>query len=445
MTVRGHRLGNQGAFALLGLAAAVMAAPAWGLDVTADPRVATTFDQVLTAPDDNDTNLKYAREQASAGNLVGAAAALERLLLQQPDWHAVRLFYAGLLYRLDDLQAAKRELAVLKGSELGGTLRAEADKYAALIARRESRTSLGGQVAVGVGYDSDAVGALATAVDLGAGQPRHDDGLSVVASASATGARRLGDGDGVELFASVAGVSKTSIAGPDQRYMRGEARAGLGFSNGQSNVRAAALVRYVRVDGASYLTETGGRVEAVTKLSPRLSLTGAVEIVHQDFDEISNVPLLVPNSQRTGASYDAMVGLGYRLTGRQSIGVEFGYENKNAVYDPFGFSGPRLSASYAALLGRGSYFALAGQIRWLDYKATDLLISGVRRHDVRSYVRAALGAPLSAFSVTGSTHDFREQMRLEGALSYVRRDSSAPFTDYDSFGAEMRMIYKFGT
>lgn len=435
-----RQLGLVLAIAGLGCATSALAQNA---AITADPRAPTSFDQVLTAPDDQPTNLKYAREQASAGNLVGAAAALERLLIQQPDWHAVRLFYAGVLYRLDDLQAAQRELNVLKGRDLSETLRREVDKFQGLIAGRGSQTRFSGQAAIGVGYDSDAVGALANAVDLGAGAPRNDDGLSVIASGSATGARKLGDD--IELFATVSAVTKASIAGPEQRYLRGEARAGVTWNNGKTSVSAMPLVRHVRVDNDAYLTEGGGRVEAVTKLSPRLSLTGAAEVVHQDFDEISNVPLIVPNSARTGTAFDAAIGLGYRITGRQSIVFEFGYEHKSADYDPFGYAGPRLGASYAALLGRGSYFTLAGSLRWLDYAAADLLITGIKRQDTRLFLRGALGAPLSAFSVTGSTHDWREATRLEGALSYVRRDSSDPYLDYDSFGAEMRMIYRFGS
>src|SRR5262245_17466219 len=65
---------------------------------------ATSFDQVLTAPDDPQINLSFATQEADDGHLLNAAAALERLLLAHPNAHSVRLFYAVVLYRLNDLQ-----------------------------------------------------------------------------------------------------------------------------------------------------------------------------------------------------------------------------------------------------------------------------------------------------------------------------------------------------
>ncbi|QXQ06880.1 hypothetical protein KX816_02095 [Sphingosinicellaceae bacterium] len=97
------------------------------------------------------------------------------------------------------------------------------------------------------------------------------------------------------------------------------------------------------------------------------------------------------------------------------------------------------------MLGRGSYFSLVGSVRDYRYKAPDLLFTTVKRHDVRSFARLALGAPLSAFTTAGSTADFRERLLLEGALSYTRRDAREPYLDYDSVGAETRLIYRFGS
>ena len=62
-----------------------------------------TYEQILAAPDDSKLNLAYARQ----------AAALERLLLARPNWDSVRLFYGFVLYRLDDMTGAKRELRAL--------------------------------------------------------------------------------------------------------------------------------------------------------------------------------------------------------------------------------------------------------------------------------------------------------------------------------------------
>src|SRR5579864_5034652 len=136
-------------------------APALGaIPAEADVPESPTFDQVLAAPDDSDLNLSYARSQADAGNLLSAAAALERILLAHPNAHGVRLFYAAVLYRLNDLEGAKRQLKLLEGVRLTPLQAAERNKYERLVQSGRSRNSVHGKVIAGVVVESDAVGAL---------------------------------------------------------------------------------------------------------------------------------------------------------------------------------------------------------------------------------------------------------------------------------------------
>ena len=84
--------------------AGLLISAAWGLAVvTAGTAAAQDFDAVLAAPDDPDLNLEFARRAADAGDLNGAAGALERVLIADPNRHGARLMYAVILYRLDDI------------------------------------------------------------------------------------------------------------------------------------------------------------------------------------------------------------------------------------------------------------------------------------------------------------------------------------------------------
>lgn len=412
-------------------------------DFADSPPVASDPDygKVLVAPDDVDFNLAYARSRASAGDLVGAAAALERLLLNRPNWHAARLFYAAVLIRLDDLQAARRELALLKDVQLNPEQTAEVAKYTRQAERRDAGTRLSGQVAIGVAYDSNAVGSLANAVNLGAGIPIEDDGLSLTSSASLNGATRLGSS--AELFAQLSGLSKSDISGPDQRYVRGDAQLGVGFAAGGVGIRIAAVARDVSIFGDHYQFDYGGRVELSRRLGTRTALSATLEVVDQDYD-VAGFALPGLGDGRDGTRIDGSIGFSTRLTARQTLSLEVGYDDKDADYRPFAYSGPHASAAYAALLGRGGYASLSAQVRRYNYRAADLLVSPVRRRDTRSFFRAALGAPLSAFTASGVTSDFRERLLIEGAVNYNRRDARLPYLDYDSFGAETRLIYRFG-
>ena len=51
-----------------------------------------SFQDVLANPQDAGLSFRYARQQVAAGNLTGATASLERMLIHNPDLHEVRLF-----------------------------------------------------------------------------------------------------------------------------------------------------------------------------------------------------------------------------------------------------------------------------------------------------------------------------------------------------------------
>jgi hypothetical protein len=92
-----------------------------------------TFEQVLAAPDDVELNYDYARSEADAGNLLNAAAAMERVLDASPQWDEARLYYAVLLFRLDDIQGARGQLRLLEDAHLNKRQRRQADEYRHLV------------------------------------------------------------------------------------------------------------------------------------------------------------------------------------------------------------------------------------------------------------------------------------------------------------------------
>jgi len=71
------------------------------------------FEDVFQNPDDNVLRLNYARQQASLGDFISAAHALEGMLYANPNWDTARLFYAILLVELDDRAAAIYEFNIL--------------------------------------------------------------------------------------------------------------------------------------------------------------------------------------------------------------------------------------------------------------------------------------------------------------------------------------------
>ena len=128
----------------------------------------------MQAPDDVDLNIAYAKAQADSGHLLSAAAALERVLMLKPNAASVRLLYAVVLYRLDDLQGANAQLAMVDGAQLPALERKELDKYRRVVDSGRKDTKVHGQLAAGIAYNSDALGALVTEFDFtGKGAPRE--------------------------------------------------------------------------------------------------------------------------------------------------------------------------------------------------------------------------------------------------------------------------------
>jgi hypothetical protein len=171
--------------------ATLVVAGSWAIIYVPDasaksPASPVTYQQILEQPDNLELVFTYAREQAEDGNLQPAAGALERLLLLEPKWDSARLFYAIVLYRLNDLDGALRELIILEGRELTPQQMAGEYRYKDLASHSNSATRLSGWISAGFRYDTNRT--LASDRDLGfdgvAGPialivPKRDDGAFV--------------------------------------------------------------------------------------------------------------------------------------------------------------------------------------------------------------------------------------------------------------------------
>jgi len=181
-----------------------------------------------------------------------------------------------------------------------------------------------------------------------------------------------------------------------------------------------------------------------TSLTWNVMLEGVGQKYHDpSIDALVHFGVL-PGSE-DGYRVNGNFGLTWRIDSRSTLATTVGFETKAAGYEPFEYNAPYIDANYHALLGSGAYFDLSGDARYVAYRAPDpVFLLGTERADVRSDVRAALGAPLSAFSDAGATGDFRENLILEGAVSFADRTTRYPVAPFHSLGGELRMVWKFG-
>jgi hypothetical protein len=424
---------------LLALAAALLAG-------SASAAGAPTFDQVLAAPDDVNLDIAYAEAQANAGHLLPAAAALERVLMANPDAQSVRLLYAVVLYRLDDLQGARVQLQMVDASRLTDLQRAELAKYRRLVNAAASDTHFGGRLSAGLAYDSDATGSLVTLFDYLA--IPHKSGQSMVYSGDLGFTSRVGSSGDLAIYGAAHGYSKIFIRGPRENFEHFDGELGLADTGLKNSWRAGAFAHRYLLFNAPYLTEYGVHGEASWRPDTSTIVTASLELAKQDFRE----PTVDPFAWLIGGTHDGwrgdvQAGISYRLDARSTLGAIASYEYKLASYGPFSYQAPGIQADYRRLLGLGAYLDLMGNVRWLNYRKVDwffLFPATKARSDTDVYLRAALGVPLSAFAADGATADELENIVLEGSVSYTSRNTIYPLSDYDSTGAMLRLVWHFG-
>ncbi len=412
-----------------------------------------TFDQVLTAPDDPQINLSYARQEANDGHLLNAAAALERILLAHPNAHGVRLFYAVVLYRLNDLQGAKRQLQLLERVRLTPLQAAERDKYKRLVEAGQSSTFVHGKIFGGVAVESDAIGALLERTEFFSFVPNPKNGAAAVAGGDIELDHDLDPNGDLAAFASASIYTRSTFAGPSADFQTGELRLGISGSSIAYSWQAGPVLNHTLIFDQPYLTEYGGQAQFDWRYSTSAVFTAGAEVVGQNYHEPFVdvfVPFLIPGTH-DGVRYTVDIGGLYRLDAYSTVAATVGYEGKDAGYNAFSYDSAYLNANYHALLGRGAYFDFQGDLRYILYRARDPVFLftftppfAVQREDLRWDTRAAIGAPLSAFADEGATGDFRENLIVEAAVSFADRTTRFPLAPFHSVGGEMRLIWKFG-
>jgi hypothetical protein len=412
----------------LALASGTMAfvvAPAMAQDSAAD------IDAMIDATGSPAGTLRLAHSQADQGDLTGAAATLERALLDGATTRdaGVRLYYITILCRLDDHERARLEAMRVDAS--GATPGAVAEARAAcgsldLPAGSAAASNSGvvGNIAIGIAYDTDTSAALSPIFALPGVAVASNDGLSVVGSAQVDARASSGPG---YVYGGLSAMTKNSVSGPDLDYQIGTLRGGWGIQGGAIGFELGAMLRHGRLFGHPFYSEYGGQSEISTAAGAngRVALRG--ELVHQDY--VGSLAL----ADRDGTRYD--LALEYRAAMARDHGWVLGaaFEDKTARTRNLGYAGWRLyAAARLPVSEAGTYTALSATVRHVNYRDVALVAD---RIETRWFTRAALGTPLGSGPID-----------IEGAVSYTRRDYNAAsgLHDYDSFGAELRLVLNFG-
>ena len=391
---------------------------AWSVPAFAQDSDVATLDRLVERSTSADSAIALAREQAAAGDLLGAAATYERVLIADENADEARLAYAAILCRLDDRTSAELELALLSGRGGSQAARDEVAKACGIAAPKALRKSgLSGEIGVGLTYDSDTLGALRV---FNTFFSPSDDGFGVVANARLNG--RWGEGSDF-FYMDAWGQAKEELSGPRLDYQIGSLSLGYGTSWSNKELKLGGVIRHGRIFGNENFTEYGGEVELASISSGGARTTVRAEAVWQED----------PFGFINGMHYDLAAYRDVRESERLAWYIGAAAELKDADFGIDKYVAGRALAGFEYVLdSRGTYAGLSSTLRYLVFGEEDFFPS---RRELRVYSRAAIGMPLG-----------RSGLNIEAAVSHTYRDSSQSsfLSDYSSFGGSLGLIWKFG-
>lgn len=431
------------------LVAGLLAATAmFGLQVVSaaaqDGRV-ITFEDVFADPSDKQLNIDYARQEANAGNLLGSAATLERLLIMDPAWDDARLFYAAVLYRLGDFQGAEREIRLLEQRPLSPDLNEQLDKFKQRVRGKLKKSSLTGNVAIGVSYDDN----VAVNADDPTLAVTDNPDTSLTGRLRAKYSYDIGGAQDMKFIALGSTYSKLyeDFGRVDFNFLAG--KVGFEGADGPYDWMVTLDVKNLDVAGDQYLTEVGidARIKRELTSKTTLQFDGDYGDQHYDNIVIGAQPTVIENL-RSGVKYSGVVSLNRKFgTGiRGSVGV--GLQTKKAEFNAYAYDAKLVTASASKSFRNGSYAIGSYFYRDVEYRETDPTIAGVGpapRSEDRHYGRAALGVPVGAIINTDNANLQKtlDSVIVEASVFHDERQANFDVYDYDNTGAEVQIIWRF--
>lgn len=439
---RQKRIWRVGALAVAVLWALAAEPRAQVADPLLAPEMDASFSRMLRDPGNLELTFAYAGIAARAGNYEGAIAALERMLLIEPDLPRVRLELGVLYFRLESLDLARSYfVAALAGDTVPDDVRSRVAQFLAEIDKRQSRHKFSGSVLTGLryqtnansGYGSEAVPIPAIAgndpVDAGSG--RRDD-WNLFSALTATHVFDMGGqrNESWETGFSLYGTRQnhvhalnTALAEVSSGPRFSLADAGLEFGT----LRPYALANLVTLKDNRYFHSGGGGLQFQNPLAGNLLLALGYETRTKNYrTDASRRTVRLQN----GTEHAATAGLTYVLTARDSFSANASASRDLARsgvkrVDRRGFTlGYTRKQPPPAWLGSEPWSLSATAGRHLsDYRSPDGTIDADTRRGDREWRYSALvGVPLTD-SLSGVVVVQRQTVSSSYLINKYRNES----------------------
>jgi len=406
-----------------------------------------TFADVLSNPDDTALNVCYARKQIQDGNVKGALATLERVLLIAPEALNVRLLYAIILYRLDNMAGAEREFQTVAEADLPDDVRQQVNTYLADIQQQQQATKQSVRVSVGVYADTNrnaapvseslmAFGARSP-IALERDRPNGDIGLLTILGYDFTHDPGLQNQH--EFFG---GVDLYGDTLSEQNKLDIQAlNTDLGFRWRYPSITIAPRVflSNMRIGWNKFYTSKGVELRLDHKIrlpDPDAALLDTWFLVSGQDENYHNTPDFQTLTLRSGKKSDVELGVGTLLFPDHYVSLVAQSQYKSGAADSgnngaktFSYSYQNVEANHTWILENGKFLVSSVMLGTRQYKHPDPLVqNGVHRLEQPFRVRMTYGMPLS--ELIGS--DWIQEQRAQNAefLSFAEETTISLTGEY---------------
>lgn len=406
-------------------------------DFTADGGADVTYQDVLKDPDNLTLNFRFARAQVQRGDVRGAAATLERILLIDPGQIQIRLFYGIVLFRLGNLDEAEREMRhILDLLDTPQGIRTTAEQYMSRIAQRQRRTRYTATISMGTQYDSNRTSTpedrrvLVRDFPLGTGRGEDDFGLLFIARFQID--HDLESQAGHSLFANVTLYDDDQVDVDSTDLMAVTVEAGGTYKSGLWGLEfvPAGFYTNLSLSKEKLLESYGGELRIQRSFGAILTVFGTARTSYQDFSRISeNLSAWLRQGRQIGGE----VGLSLTYMPNMRIDLSVLHFDKNAKADFFAYKREQFDLVHTTLIGGGQFLINTLALQLDRYDEADPFVSQRKRMDKIFRYRLTYGAPFKFFFPDGWLWVPLRGIVASGSFEYFRSTSNIPNYDYRNF------------
>jgi len=354
---------------------------------------------VLKDPDNVELNYAFALTQIRQGDLLGALSTLERILLRNPNIPRVRLVYAVVLYRLNAVAEAERELDTVLKLQMDDGLRRELEYYRSQISRAKRKTKFTAIVRFGWNYDSNRNAAPITRALISSGArtalPQEAESHSLETIARLDVEHDLGFQRRHKLIASATGLYDLSLRSDQFTLGAVDVRGGVALDLAPQELRIQPHFRWAHLEKDTVLQAYGGsvRFDWPTRQNLHFFVQGSGEYQVFNATDRSDSSRL-----RTGAEWRGGVGARWVIVPEHRVTLTATGIRKEARADFYDYTGAQVGLEHGWLLGRGMF--LLTNVTWEGdwYDAADPNINGTKREDNILRVRTVFGIPFATLT-----------------------------------------------